>query len=1439
MKWLAIVAPVLSLVAGPSFSKVRLEGKEQKRALLQPRDPVAPRDPITPSSYLEDASRALSDMIPNMKKLVAKQTEEKDKEQNGNLLKIMKAVSDDEFVAGQIKKERDALQPMIDGNKHRMTSAQNVMRETEREITKEWRELSFDVIKDINDKKDETTVEYKKAKEKVKEGYEAVAALLKYQEAEFVKLKDTSNKTHTKLNTAMEEAEKPVSDIIQETKHNLDNVIATAGIKYDELEAKTDKEMKEAKATAKDSLTSVQDYVTQEQARVNDAVSAEKQRVTVVERGQQKLLDFLTSSNAGLELKYQNVQNQGKLDSEKMLASLKDTEADVLQRTKVKTDGIVDKLRAAGLEQVNKLLEAERSGKKGLASAEDRAAALFGALQNEEKERDAELQGSLGDLAGLNTEAAEAMGEAKAGMTGMLTGIEGKAGAMAKEVLEGNKANADASAAEKAKFAEQLKGEVASMQERIKELESAGNDALSLEEQQELTRLRSSVKAKQQNLSDLNDELKDMGDETSEYATDSGDAFSEFSGIIGDFKQGFISSDELWEQVVKKKREQLKADSEGNQEALENEDKQMKEFLKNFKGKFGELIVEAETGFDAAAKTQEEANGAKIGAAAKGVDAEAAKFGSQLAAASQANAAGQSSASAGAAGAAGQISEVGAAEARLASGQLAFEREIQLANREMAQSADATEENFQSRSAGAGSGSSQRFAQKSAASNSKAVANVDGDLMSTAMQTEGQVGTVGMAEEAMQSGMKRLAADSAALQTSLSSVRDASAKVNADINEEFAGVISSLATDKIEQYQTEEQLRGSFDSQKQKLNELFEQRISQMSAEDQGKYNALVKNQMEELERTMNNPLLSMEEKKKALAETNADIAKALTDLNMEALISEDELKDVQRNMRRTGDTVGRAVDNAYNELGVEQLMLQESAEDQRAALEERMAKVKKSVEAAGPKLEGEYGAQVDVVLQESNAAIQQILNAEHLDDAAKQREIEKIDQRTQSRLKELAKLQVAAESDLASYETLQKDADKETSDRIGGAEISTKEAAERYMQQIQKERKLLYSQTDDLTSIVQGVLSMIEEENKGSVAALSEEQHSAKLELEKMLLNMDAEAEEKKAQAEQALNTARSASDSSTQMKSVARAQLSLMESKLTALANGVGDRNQNLKQRIADETQARKRAVANQKQYLAESTGSVVEQLDTVSAVVALAAETSLKKQEELSERTMALVQSMTSAANGENAAGQSTLVQIDEKTRQMHNQTAQVAALRVELAQYKRFAERMQANLAAEAALLEARNSTAAAETRRGEEAVALAIAAEQRRELGAATAAAHGLAEDGTRAAAQLKAFVQAAEADQARQNVSSAAQAEDFDKRVTRWAEDVESTDGGAERAAAAALARARRADAQLEAVERDAEARVGAHSQAYLDLLARVNAAASAGVPPSAPSARR
>ena len=67
--------------------------------------------------------------------------------------------------------------------------------------------------------------------------------------------------------------------------------------------------------------------------------------------------------------------------------------------------------------KVNKLLEAERSGKKGLASAEDRAAALFGALQTEEKERDAELQGSLGDLAGLNTEAAEAMGEAKAGMT--------------------------------------------------------------------------------------------------------------------------------------------------------------------------------------------------------------------------------------------------------------------------------------------------------------------------------------------------------------------------------------------------------------------------------------------------------------------------------------------------------------------------------------------------------------------------------------------------------------------------------------------------------------------------------------------------------------------------------------------------------------------------------------------------------------------------------------------------------------------------------------------------------------------------------------------------------------------------------------------------------------------------------------------------------------
>ena len=84
--------------------------------------------------------------------------------------------------------------------------------------------------------------------------------------------------------------------------------------------------------------------------------------------------------------------------------------------------------------------------------------------------------------------------------------------------------------------------------------------------------------------------------------------------------------------------------------------------------------------------------------------------------------------------------------------------------------------------------------------------------------------------------------------------------------------------------------------------------------------------------------------------------------------------------------------------------------------------------------------------------------------------------------------------------------------------------------------------------------------------------------------------------------------------MKSVARAQLSLMESKLTALANGVGDRNQNLKQRIADETQARKRAVANQKQYLAESTGSVVEQLDTVSAVPGLSKSRKLSRRSEL---------------------------------------------------------------------------------------------------------------------------------------------------------------------------------------------------------------------------------
>merc|ERR1719387_3212695 len=118
----------------------------------------------------------------------------------------------------------------------------------------------------------------------------------------------------------------------------------------------------------------------------------------------------------------------------------------------------------------------------------------------------------------------------------------------------------------------------------------------------------------------------------------------------------------------------------------------------------------------------------------------------------------------------------------------------------------------------------------------------------------------------MRGGMQRLAADSAKLQTGLSAVRGASAKVNEDINAEFAGVISNLAADKLERYQTEEELRGSFSSQKAKLNELFEQRISKMSAEDQGKYQALVANQMDELEKAMENPMLSMEEKKEMFA---------------------------------------------------------------------------------------------------------------------------------------------------------------------------------------------------------------------------------------------------------------------------------------------------------------------------------------------------------------------------------------------------------------------------------------------------------------------------------------------------------------------------------------------------------------------------------------------
>ena len=61
------------------------------------------------------------------------------------------------------------------------------------------------------------------------------------------------------------------------------------------------------------------------------------------------------------------------------------------------------------------------------------------------------------------------------------------------------------------------------MTKRIEELTAAGKDSLAIEAQGKLAKLKSAAKAASVKLGGTNDVLTDLGDEVTDYATDSGE----------------------------------------------------------------------------------------------------------------------------------------------------------------------------------------------------------------------------------------------------------------------------------------------------------------------------------------------------------------------------------------------------------------------------------------------------------------------------------------------------------------------------------------------------------------------------------------------------------------------------------------------------------------------------------------------------------------------------------------------------------------------------------------------------------------------------------------------------------------------------------------------------------------------------------------------------
>jgi len=494
---------------------------------------------------------------------------------------------------------------------------------------------------------------------------------------------------------------------------------------------------------------------------------------------------------------------------------------------------------------------------------------------------------------------------------------------------------------------------------------------------------------------------------------------------------------------------------------------------------------------------------------------------------------------------------------------------------------------------------------------------VDAWLQVTTQDMDGKQRELSTLERAMRKNARRFSSESERIDVHSQKLEIEAQKINSKVDANFAHAVDALNAEKLNEATNEKELREAIEKRQVALDRLRSKQISSMSQHDQDRFDKEKAEHEKRVGDILRNQKLSLKEKQNLIHQADDKLNTMMRELREEARVTDTELKEVKAAQIKGVTAVAEASARMKDMCSASDLLMETTAADRKQRLDERASHMKELIMGSVDSADHQLGLDIEKVQEEVNSRIMMVLEASHLSEEEKQKEIEKIEAFSDSALTDLVQKQAATEQNMGNYMEEEKEKAKTVAEQLTDLDGSLNDEQMAWMRAEVEEKEVLKQQTEHLVQLVDQLMSTMEQQQLANGNGISAEEKARSEKLRRMRGDLDKVCKQRAEAAGEALTNAKAAEAQAAGGGTELTGEIDSLESKSADFGEKAATGAADLWAWMSAVKQSRSERTISEGGKLVQSTKDLTDKLDEVTKDLAASSKKSKTEQGKLGEK------------------------------------------------------------------------------------------------------------------------------------------------------------------------------------------------------------------------------